>query len=108
MRMPREFTLINTTTPTASFTTQFAVVNYNLGSVQFVYSSLNSESSTVNVEASNDNATWSPLEPEVTTLTSGYDSVLFRIPNIDTAFIRVAFNVGSTSQGSIAAYVVLK
>lgn len=116
MAHPYEFTLLASMTASASFTTSFASLNYQLASLHVVYGSMDTDTGSINISASNDllarvgssQAKWAPLKPAVTSLTSNYDSILFRIPDLDTAFVQFQYNANSNTTGTIAAYAVLK
>lgn len=116
MAQPYEFTLVSSQTAGASFTAQFATLNYPLGSIHVIYGSMSTETGLIQVSGSNDftartspaTAKWSSLTPTVTTLVSSCDNRLFNIPDLGYSFIQVKYYANSNTTGTISAYVVLK
>lgn len=116
MANPYEFTLTTDQDAATSFTAQFATLNHQLGSIHVIYSSMSTETGTIQVRGTNDvtartspsTAKWSSLTPTVTTLVSSCDNRLFNIPNIGYSFMQLIYAANSNTSGTINAYVVLK
>lgn len=115
MANPIEFTLVPSMSAAASFTAEFASLNYELAGVHVVYSGMSTETGTITVRVSNDpvartapaSAKWSMLNPAVTTLVSSCDNRFFRITDIRAAHLQLIYAANSNTTGSIAAYVVM-
>lgn len=115
MANAQEFTLASSMTASASFTTQFAMLNYPAAGIHVVYGGMSSETGTITVRVSNDpvartapaSAKWSSLVPSVTTLVSSCDNRFFNITAVRGAFIQLIYAANSNTTGSIAAYVVI-
>ena len=116
MANPYEFTLVSSQAAGATFTAQFATLNYQLGAIQVIYSSMSTETGTIQVRGSNDilartspsTAKWSSLQPTVTTLVSSCDNRLFNIPDIGYSFLQLIYTPNSNTSGTFSSYVVLK
>ncbi len=114
MANPYEFTLQTSMSAAASFTTQFATLNYPQAGIHVIYAGMDTETGTIQCRCSNDptartspsTAKWSALTPTVTTLVSSADNRFFNVTAIRAAFIQINYVANSNTTGSIAAYVV--
>lgn len=116
MANPLDFTIISGQSGSASFTTQFATLNYQLGSIHVIYSGMDTETGTIQIRGTNDlvartspaTAKWSALVPAVTTLVSSCDNRLFNISDLGYNYVQLQYVANSNTTGTLNGYATLK
>lgn len=114
MANPIKQTLAQSITASASFTTFIPVLNYQLGSIQVVYSGMDTDVGVINIRGSNDqnpvaaSKTWSQLNDTAVTLTSACDNKLFDITDIGYEYLQLQYKAVSNTTGQLSIYSTLK
>lgn len=116
MANPQEFTLCESTTAGASFTTSIAVLNFQLGSIHVIYSGVDTETGVLNVRGSNDprvktapaSAAWSSLNSDAVTMLTSCTNRLFSVGDVSYSWMQLEYQANSNTTGSLSIYATMK
>lgn len=116
MANPNEYVLASSMSAASSFTVELPTINYQLGAIHVLYTSMSAETGTIQVRGTNDpvartapaSAKWSSLYPAITTLVSACDNRLFNISTIGYAHLQLQYAANTVTSGTVSIYASLK
>lgn len=101
-------TLIDAASAAVSFSTTIDVQNFDSGSIQVVFSGLDAADASVDLLASIDRTNFETLLTAVTTLTVSSGNHVYNITDQGFNELKVTYDEGSVSTGTVSVYGVRK